>query len=78
MQFLKWILTEIQGKSLFKPIEKTQRQIFEFKHKKTKMPLGAKLTKNDSDAILKCFFNRKLKQELIQTKLQDSETILRV
>jgi hypothetical protein len=44
----------------------------------TKMPLGAKTTKNDSDANLKWIFNRKLRQELIQTKLKDSETILRV
>jgi hypothetical protein len=33
----------------------------------TKMPLGTKTTKNDSDAILKWIFNRELKQELIQT-----------
>jgi hypothetical protein len=32
----------------------------------TKMPLGAKTTKNDSDAILKGIFNRELKQELTQ------------
>jgi hypothetical protein len=43
----------------------------------TKIPLGTKTTKNDSDAILKWIFNRKLKQELIQAKLKDSETIFR-
>jgi hypothetical protein len=44
----------------------------------TKMPLGLRTTKNDSDAIFKMIFNMELKQELIQAKLKDSETILRV
>jgi hypothetical protein len=39
----------------------------------TKMPLGAK---NDSDVNLKWIFNRKMRQEPIQTKLKDSEIIL--
>ena len=43
----------------------------------TKMPLGTKTTKNDSDAILKWVFNRELKQELTQAKLKDSETIFK-
>jgi hypothetical protein len=57
MQFLKLILTEIQGKSLFKPIEKDSETSFlnsnrVLIHEKTEMPLGAKLTQND----FKCNF----------------------
>ena len=44
----------------------------------TKTPLGTKTTKNDSNAILKWFFNKGLKQEFIQAKLRDSETIFRI
>jgi hypothetical protein len=38
----------------------------------TKMPLGAKLTKNDSNAIFEMDFNMTLKQGLIQTICEDS------
>jgi hypothetical protein len=44
----------------------------------TKMPLGLKTTKNDSDANLKWVFNREMKQRLIQAKLKDSETIFEI
>jgi hypothetical protein len=44
----------------------------------TKMPLGAKMTKNDSDANLKWIFNKELNQRLIQAKLKDSEAIFRI
>jgi len=33
----------------------------------TKMPLGAKLTQNDSNVIFEMDFNMELKQEFIQT-----------
>ena len=36
------------------------------------MPLGAKLTQNDSSAIFEMNFNMRLKQGLIQTNLKDS------
>jgi hypothetical protein len=42
----------------------------------TKMPLGLKRLKTTQMQILKWIFNRELKQELIQAKLKDSETIL--
>jgi hypothetical protein len=44
----------------------------------TKMPLGLKTTKNDSDEIKKWIFNREMKQRLIQAKLKDSETIFMI
>ena len=36
------------------------------------MPLGAKLTKNDSTDIFEMNFDTRLKQGLIQTNLKDS------
>jgi hypothetical protein len=43
----------------------------------TKMPLGAKLTQNDSNVIFEMDFNMELKQGLIQTNWKDSETNFR-
>lgn len=43
----------------------------------TKIPLGTKLTQNDTSAIFEMDFNMELKQEFIQTNRKDSETISR-
>jgi hypothetical protein len=43
----------------------------------TKMPLGTKLTQNDSNAIFEKDFNMELKQGFIQTNCKDSETIFK-
>ena len=42
------------------------------------MPLGAKLTQNDSDAIFEMDFNMELKQGLMQTNWRDSNNFSKI